>query len=262
MPTCRTPWEFSTARWGVSMTPSMRCRLRFSGIRISPTPNSIWNWRRARSAPARVLARRRRRAIRKRFAMSQDTAANINLSVTGSAMPEARLWAAGLTIYALTLLAYLPVLNKGSFIWDDDSYIVNNPALKSPDGLKQIWFGILPDPLLYSVRVVPQYYPMTVTSFWLEYRMWEANPRGYHIVNVLLHATSAVLLWIILRKLAVPGAWVIAAIFALHPVQVESVAWITERKNVLSGAFYLASLLVYMRFCGLDPIGARFSSRS
>src|SRR5882724_11175380 len=124
----------------------------------------------------------------------------VNVSVTPAfEMPVGDL-VFGAAIYLLTLLAYLPAI-RGSFIWDDDSYIVNNPALKSPDGLKQIWFGILSDPRLYSVRVVPQYYPVTLTSFWLEYRLWDANPRGYHIVNVLLHASSAVLLWIILRKL-------------------------------------------------------------
>src|SRR6478752_1075653 len=98
------------------------------------------------------------------------------------------------------LLAYVPAL-KAQFIWDDDMYVVNNPALRSFNGLRTIWLGILPDPQAYRDAVVPQYYPMTLTSFWLEYRIWGANPFGYHIINVLLHATAALLIWTILRKL-------------------------------------------------------------
>src|SRR5947207_2999765 len=155
-------------------------------------------------------------------------------------------------LFLMTLVAYAPAL-RGGFVWDDDAYVTDNLALRSFDGLRTIWLGILPDPQVYAAQVVPQYYPMTLTSFWLEFRIWGASAAGYHVVNVLLHATSALLLWVILRKLAVPGAWMIAAIFAVHPVQVESVAWITERKNVLSGVFYLCSLLIYLRFCEIDP---------
>jgi tetratricopeptide (TPR) repeat protein len=158
----------------------------------------------------------------------------------------------------LCFLAYLPAI-QSLFIWDDDYYVVKNLALRNFDGLQRIWIGILPDPHAYPV---PQYYPMTLTSFWLEYRAWGLDPTGYHVVNILLHATSAFVLWIILKKLAVPGAWVVAAIFAVHPLQVESVAWVTERKNVLSGLFYLLSLLVYLRFTRLDPTPAGNEERT
>src|SRR3990170_1792996 len=131
----------------------------------------------------------------------------------------------------LTLLAYLPAIG-GGFVWDDDSYVTRNTTLRSADGLRRIWF---------ELGAVPQYYPLVHTSFWVEYHLWGLNPRGYHLVNVLLHALNAVLVWLILRRLRVPGAWFAAAVFALHPVHVESAAWITERKNVLSAAFYLSA---------------------
>jgi Flp pilus assembly protein TadD len=137
-----------------------------------------------------------------------------------------------------TMIAYLPVWHAG-FIWDDDVYVTANSMLSSPGGLAQIWF----DP---SATV--QYYPLVHTSFWLEYHLWGLNPLGYHIVNVLLHTLAAILLWRILVRLQAPGAWLAAGIFALHPVAVESVAWVTERKNVLSAVFYFAAALAYWRW--------------
>src|SRR5262249_43385828 len=106
-------------------------------------------------------------------------------------------------------------------------------------GLCDIWF---------RPGAVVQYYPLTFTSFWLEYQVWADWAPGYHAVNVLLHALSGVLFWQVLRSLAVPGAWLAAALFVLHPVQVESVAWVTERKNVLAGVFYWLALLAWLKF--------------
>jgi tetratricopeptide (TPR) repeat protein len=146
-------------------------------------------------------------------------------------------WQGGL-IVLLVFLAYLPTL-RGGFIWDDDSYVTHNPTLHDGEGLRQIWF---------KVGAVPQYYPMVHTTFWLEYHLWGLNPVGYHLINVLLHAIAAILLWQVLRRLQAPGAWLAAVIFALHPVEVESVAWVTERKNVLSAVFYFAAALAYLRF--------------
>jgi tetratricopeptide (TPR) repeat protein len=141
----------------------------------------------------------------------------------------------------LVAAAYLPAL-RGGFIWDDEAHVVDNATLRSTDGLKAIWT---------EPSATPQYYPLVHTTFWLEYRAWGVNPFGYHLTNVLLHAVNACLLYIVLASLGVPGACWGAALFALHPVQVESVAWITERKNVLSTFFYLASALAWVRFAGL-----------
>ena len=138
----------------------------------------------------------------------------------------------------ITLIAYAPAMRAG-FIWDDPDYVINNPNLRSARGLGSIWF---------SPRSLPQYYPLVHTSFWAEYQLWGLNAGGYHVVNILLHALAAILLWRVLAKLQVPGAWLAAAIFAVHPVHVESVAWITERKNVLSAVFYFAAALAYLRF--------------
>ncbi len=151
-----------------------------------------------------------------------------------------RMFLAGLLI-ALTLVAYGPTLDAG-FIWDDDDYVTENPTLRTADGLRRIWL---------DYGATPQYYPMVHTSYWLEYQLWGLEPAGFHAVNVLLHTVGAMLLWAVLAALGLPGAWFAAAIFALHPVHVESVAWITERKNVLSGVFYLASLHAYLRSAGL-----------
>lgn len=153
-------------------------------------------------------------------------------------------WAAGLIL--LTVVVYWPTLNNG-FIWDDDAYVENNVQLRTLDGLKNIWFRL---------GAVPQYYPLVHTSFWLEYQTWGLYPTGYHVTNLALHVASALLIWRLLARLSVPGAWLAAAIFAVHPVEVESVAWVTERKNVLSCALALGSLLAYLSFRPFDDVPA------
>ncbi len=153
-------------------------------------------------------------------------------------------WPGGL-IVLLVFLAYLPALH-GGFVWDDDAYVTENPTLHNVEGLRLIWF---------KVGVLPQYYPLVHTTFWLEYHLWGLHPLGYHLDNVLLHALAAILLGWVLRSLQVPGAWLAAALFAVHPVQVESVAWVTERKNVLSAVFYFTAALAYLHFPAREDAG-------
>ena len=151
--------------------------------------------------------------------------------------PRLPVWLMALVLVAGTILAYLPVWHAG-WAWDDDIHVTENRLLWQPGGLKQIWLSL----------AAPQYYPLVFTSFRIEYALWGDNPAGYHWVNLLLHATSALLVWRVLRRLSPPGAWLAAAVFALHPVNVESVAWISERKNALCMIFYLLSLLFYLRW--------------
>ena len=144
-------------------------------------------------------------------------------------------WIWGLLLVLAVLLVYQPVWYAG-YIWDDDAVVTNNPVIIGPLGLKEIWTTSAADIC-----------PLTLTTFWLEHQLWGATALPYHLVNVFLHAACAVLLWRVLRALCIPGAFIGAAMWALHPVQVESVAWISEMKNTESGLFYLLAILFFLR---------------
>lgn len=159
------------------------------------------------------------------------------VAVTPAATPRWLPWLGALALIVCTLVAYRPALDAG-WVWDDDDYVTDNATLRSADGLRRIWL---------EPGATPQWYPATFTSLWLEWQVHGLDPRGYHRTNVWLHALNALLVWRVLAVLAIPGAFLAAALFALHPVHVESVAWITERKNVLSGAFFLGALWCWLR---------------
>jgi tetratricopeptide (TPR) repeat protein len=135
------------------------------------------------------------------------------------------------------MVAYLPCL-KGDFLWDDAGH-VTHPQLQSWSGLWRIWF---------EPGTTQQYYPFLHSAFWFEHRIWGDTVLGYHLLNIAQHALAAMLFGLVLRRLAVPGAWFAAWLFLLHPVCVESVAWISEQKNTLSLVLYLSAALAYLRF--------------
>ncbi|MGD0650693.1 MAG: tetratricopeptide repeat protein [Verrucomicrobiia bacterium] len=135
------------------------------------------------------------------------------------------------------VLVYLPAL-RGGFVFDDSVLLVEQPFVHAADGLRRIWF----------TAEAPDYYPVTWTAWWVQWLLWGAKPLGFHIVNVLLHALNAVLVALVLRRLDVRGSWIAALIFAVHPVNVAAVAWISEQKTTLSMLFFLMTVLAYLRF--------------
>lgn len=152
-------------------------------------------------------------------------------------------WLAAAVLLAAIVLAYLPVRNAG-FIWDDDAHVTTNPVIIGPQGLKEIW-----------TSAKANYFPLTMTSFWVQHAAFGLRPAPYHWVSVAFHAAAALLLWRILLRLAVPGAWLGAMLWALHPVQVESVAWISELKNTQSGFLYLVAVWFFVRWLDGPAVG-------
>src|SRR5467141_2872917 len=157
-------------------------------------------------------------------------------------------WLGILALCLLTVLIYQPAWH-GGFIWDDDRYVIHNALLTAPDGLRRIWF---------SLDAPSQYFPLAYTVLRVERSLWDLSPGGYHWVNIFLHVANALLVWRILARLKTPGAWLAAAIFAVHPVQVESVAWISELKNVLMGFFFLLTLSAWTFYLDLRSGWRRF----
>jgi len=150
-------------------------------------------------------------------------------------LSQPEIWGAVFIVLAV-FIAYLPAL-RGGFIWDDNDHLTENPCIVGPLGFKDIW--------LTSAAV---YYPLVLTSFWVQHALWGLHPLPYHLVNIVVQAACVVLLWRVLRRLHVPGAWLGAVLWGVHPVQVESVAWITELKNTQSCLFFLLSVYFFLRW--------------
>jgi hypothetical protein len=140
----------------------------------------------------------------------------------------------------LALVSYVPALS-GSFVFDDSMYLLEDERVTEVSGLGRIWSEVSGPGYRH------QYYPLTSSVWWLQWRLWGDNVVGYHVVNVLLHGLCAVLLWRLLVAVRAPGAWLAGLLFVLHPLHVTSVAWISELKNVLSCALMLGSLVVFCR---------------
>lgn len=151
--------------------------------------------------------------------------------------------AAAVGLIAAVALAYLRSVH-GEFIWDDNLHVTENPTIVGPLGLKEIW-----------TTAHANYFPLVLTNFWVQHALWGLDPLPYHVVNVGFHALAALLLWRVLRQLDIRGAWLGAALWALHPVQVESVAWIAELKNTQSAVFFLAAIWCHVRWLRLSAAG-------
>jgi hypothetical protein len=184
--------------------------------------------------------------MRKKEAASGST--KVTTTSVGVQVPPSwfcRDWLWGLILILSVILTYTPVWHAG-FIWDDLSMLTANPCIVGPLGLKEIWTTPAADIC-----------PFTLTTFWVEHALWGLTPLPFHLVNVLMHAACALLLWQVLRSLRVQGAWLGAALWALHPVEVESVAWITEAKNSESGLFFLLSILFFARWLRVKDLNRR-----
>jgi tetratricopeptide (TPR) repeat protein len=148
--------------------------------------------------------------------------------------------AGAVLIAVAAFIVYLPCI-RGEFIMDDDVFLTENPLIHATDGPYRFW----------CTSEAMDFWPATSTTLWIEWRLWERNPTGYHVTSLILHVVESLLIWIILRRLTIPGAFFTALIFAVHPVNVESVAWISQRKNVMAMLFFLLSILWYLKFVKL-----------
>ncbi len=159
---------------------------------------------------------------------------------TAAATSRLRIIAGIALIIGLVFLVYWPSIH-GSFVMDDDLLLTDNPLIKSADGLQLIWFSSKPI----------DYWPISNSSFWIQWRLWRMNSTGYHVVNLALHVINCLLIWLVLTRLAIPGTFLATVLVALHPVNVESVAWISQHKNLLSLTFFLLSFWCFLKSDGL-----------
>jgi protein O-mannosyl-transferase len=157
----------------------------------------------------------------------------------------ARKWALAILLAILCVAAFVYPTINGAFLPGDDATVKNNTFLYFGEGFRTIWG---------APQRLPQVSPVSYSVYWFEHFFFAGRPRGYHVISIVLHACSAVMLWMLLRRLELPGAWLGAALFAIHPVQVDAVSWISQQRYLICGFFYFCGLLVYLRRAGLNPI--------
>ena len=189
------------------------------------------------------MARKNQKRMRHKQATAKPSSPPSTPAITATpAIPAIPDWLAALALCLLIVAAFFPVTEAG-FVWDDLAFTSAQPVADWL-GLWQIWFS--PG----DIDKEGHYWPALYTTFWLEHKLWGFNPLGYHLTNLALHAGVALLLWRLLRRLGMPRAWawLAAAAFALHPLHVESVAWVIGRKDLLATLFYLGAALCYIRF--------------
>ena len=171
-----------------------------------------------------------------------------SLPATGRLLSPRYLVLGAALIVVVTSVAYFPAM-QGGFIFDDDIYVTDSALIHAPNGLYRIWF----------TTGQPEYYPLSYTTLWLEWRLWGMNPTGYHVTNLVLHIAAALMLWVILRRVSIPGGFLAALLFAVHPVNIESVAWIFQRRGLLAMLFFLLSILWYLKFDLQSPLSEESS---
>src|SRR5947207_2952592 len=140
----------------------------------------------------------------------------------------------------ITLAGFLPMLNNGFTNWDDEYYVVNNPMLRSQD-----WHAI------FTQSVAANYHPLTMATLAANYQLGGLRPFSYLLVNLVLHLMNVVLVFFFIYEISakkIEVAFFTALIFGIHPMHVESVAWISERKDVLYSFFFLSSLIYYWKY--------------
>ena len=176
---------------------------------------------------------------------AQDQASQPRTAVSGLGVSRRDAFSF-LALGVLIAVVYFPAALAG-FVWDD-SIMRELRAVSTWGGIWELWFDPVGAYLEGGTRKEGHYWPLLYTTFWIEHKLWGFSPAGYHIVNILIHFANTVLLWRLLVRLAVPGAWFVAAVFAVHPLHAESVVWIMARKDMLATLFCLAALLMWLRF--------------
>ena len=193
---------------------------------------------------------------RKKKARGREAIADRELRepVAPSLSQRSASWLVPVLIALVTVTAFLPTLHNQFVSWDDDKNFLENPDYRGLAWTNLRW--------MWTTHL-GHYIPLTWMTLGLDYLLWGMNPLGYHLTSLLLHAANAVVFFFIVRRiltLALPApserghaltasAGVAALVFAIHPLRVESVAWVTERRDVLSGLFYLLTILMYLRAC-------------